>query len=196
MAFPPEKTQGLLDVKDANSLETEAFPSSSPNRVYQPVPDSRTRAIPPSTFPTEGAPTPPLIHYPQSSSSSRASAPPTFPIPFDDNAPPPSYYSDGFANSASSSPFAPASSITNAGMSVPMGGPGNSPSFGRSPSREVTYPSFPPMFLVATGKSLAKGFPIISPASNSNPHPFASHDVYEVDWTRYFSLTLVKPLDY
>jgi hypothetical protein len=41
------------------------------------------------------------------------------------------------------------------------------------------------MFLVATGKSLSKGFPYISPASNSNPHPFASHDVYEVDWMSF-----------
>ena len=194
MAFPPEKNERLLDIKDAKSLEPEAYPSSSP-RVYQPVPDSRSRAISPSpTFPTEKAPTPPPIHYPESSSSSRAIVSPTIPIPFDNNPPPPSYYSDGFANSASSSHFAPASSITSAAISVPMGGPGSPPSFSRPPSREVTYPNFPPMFLVATGKSLSKGFPFISPASNSNPHPFTSHDIYEVDWMRYFSLTLVKPI--
>ena len=196
MIFPPEKTQGLLDTKDGKSRETEALPLSSP-RVYQPGPDSRSHAITPS--PAEKAPTPPLIrleYHPESSSSSRDIVPPTFPSSFD-NTPPPSYYSDSFANSASSSHFAPASSINNAAMSVPIvrPAPGSPFSFARAPSREVTYPSFPPMFLVATGKTLAKGFPYTSPASNSNPHPFASHDVYEVDWMRYFSLTL-EPFDY
>ena len=192
MSFPPEKNQGLLDIKDAKSYETEALPTPSPIVVYQPVPDSRSRAIPPSsTFLAETAPSPPLNreYHPESSSSSRAVVAPTFPIPFDNDAPPPSYYSDarGFANSASSSHFTPASSTNYAPMS--RQGPGSTPSFGRPPSREVTYPNFPPMFLVATGKTLSKGFPYISPASNSNPHPFASHDVYEADWMRYLPLT-------
>ena len=188
MAFPPEKNEGFLDTKHGKNRETEAPPSSRG---------------PSPTFPPEKAPTPPLIrleYHPESSSSSRAIIPPTFPTPFDsdnnpdNNPPPPSYYSDGFANRASSSHFAPASSTTNAAMFVPSPmlrpAPGGPPSFARAPSREVTYPSFPPMFLVATGKTLAKGFPFISPPSNSNPHPFASHDVYELDWMRYFSLTL------
>ena len=187
MTFPPEKTQGLPDIKDAKNRETEALSG---------VPDSR------STFPAEKAPIPPsngLEYHPESSSSSRTIVSPAFPTPFDNNPPPPSYYSDTFANSApSSSRFAPAPSITNAAVSVPMAQPppGSPPSFGRPPSREVTYPNFPPMFLIATGKTLSKGFPYISPPSNSNPHPFASHDVYEVDWMRYFSLTLVKPYYY
>ena len=169
----PEKSQGLVD------SETE---SSSP-RFYQP-------SGPSPTSPAGKAPTPPPIrleYHPESSSSSRAIVSPTFPTPFDNNPPPPSYYPDG---SASSSHFSSASSITNAEVSIPTmsrRAPGSPPSFARPPSREVTYSNFPPMFLVATGKSLAKGFPVISPASNSNPHPFASHDVYEVDWTRYFS---------
>ena len=178
----PEKSQGLVDTNDGKSRETEVLPSSSP-RVYQP-------SGPSPTFP-EKAPSPPLIrleYHPESSSAgSRAIVSPTFPTPFDNNPPPPSYYPDG---SASSSHFSSASSITNAELSIPTmsrRAPGSPPSFARPPSREVTYSSFPPMFLVATGKSLAKGFPVISPASNSNPHPFASHDVYEVDWTRYFS---------
>ena len=182
MILPPEKSQGLLDTKDGKNREIEALPSSSP-RVYQP-------SGPSPTFPAEKVSTPPPIrleYHPESSSSSRAIVPPTLPTSFDSNPPPPSYYSDGFANAASSSHFAPASSITNAAMSVPMArpAPGSHPSFARAPSRQVTYPSFPPMFLVATGKSLAKGFPFISPASNSIPHPFASHDVYEGDWMKY-----------
>ena len=182
----PEKSQGLLDTKDGKGRETETLPSSS-SRVYQPSSDSG----PSPTFPAEKAPTPPLIrleYHPESSSSSRATiVSPNFPTSFDSNPHPPSYYPDG---SASSSHFSSASesSITNAAMPAPMARspPGTPPSFARPPSREVTYPSFPPMFLVATGKSLVKGFPIVSPASNLNPHPFASHDVYEVDWMRYF----------
>ena len=184
MILPPEKSQGLLNTKDGRSRETEALPSSSP-RVYQPSGLS-------PTFPAEKAPTPPPIrleYHPESSSSSRAIVPPTFPTSFDSNPPPPSYYSDGFANAASSSHFSSASSINNTTMPVPMAqpapAPGSHPSFARAPSREVTYPSFPPMFLVATGKSLAKGFPYTSPPSNSNPHPFTSHDVYEGDWMGY-----------
>jgi hypothetical protein len=183
MTFPSGKNQGLLDIKDSKSRETE---DSSPlPRVYHPVPDSRYRAIPPSpTLPAENTPPPPSIRLDYRQESSSSSRAPAFPIPFDNNPPPPSYYSDNLTNS---SYFAPASSITNAASSVPMGQPppDSPPSFGRPPSREVTYPNFPSMFLVATGKSLSKGFPYISPASNSNPHPFASHDVYEVDWMRY-----------
>jgi len=41
------------------------------------------------------------------------------------------------------------------------------------------------MFLIATGKTLDKGFPFTTPPSNSNPHPFASHDVYENDWMSF-----------
>jgi len=41
------------------------------------------------------------------------------------------------------------------------------------------------MFLVATGKTLDKGFPYASPPSTSNPHPFVSHDVNEGDWTSF-----------
>jgi len=41
------------------------------------------------------------------------------------------------------------------------------------------------MFLIATGKTLDKGFPLTTPPSNSNPHPFASHDVYENDWMSF-----------
>ena len=183
----PEKSQGLVDTNDGKSRETEVLPSSSP-RVYQP-------SGPSPTFP-EKAPSPPLIrleYYPESSSAgSRAIVSPTFPTPFDNNPPPPSYYPDG---SASSSHFSSASSIINAEMPIPtiarpQAAPGSHPSFARAPSSEMTYPSFSPMYLVATGKSLAKGFPIILPASNSNPHPFASHDVYEVDWKKYFLFNL------
>lgn len=118
------------------------------------------------------------------SSSSRAIAPPTFPTPFE-NAPPPSYDFTGPATSATSSYYAPASSATVEAMSAPRV-PGSLPvSFNRAPAGSMTYPSFQPMFLVAHGKTLDKGFPIASPPSNSRPHPFVSHDVNEGDWMRY-----------
>lgn len=69
-------------------------------------------------------------------------------------------------------------------MSVPSA-PGAILSFARMPPMDVVYPSFSPMFLVAIGRTLDKGFPEASPPSNLNPHPFASHDVNEKDWTSF-----------
>ena len=116
---------------------------------------------------------------PESSSSYRDTAPPT---PFE-NVPPP--YSNGPAISPNQSYYAPVNPTTVAAMSIPRA-PGMRPvSFSRLPSGHLTYPTFQPMFLVATGKTLDKGFPYASPPSNLNPHPFASHDVSERDWVRY-----------
>jgi len=39
--------------------------------------------------------------------------------------------------------------------------------------------------LVATGKTLDKGFPLASPPSKSDPHPFVSHDINERDWISF-----------
>ena len=114
-------------------------------------------------------------------------APPTFPIP--EHAPPP-LYSDTFVEPATSSYYAPTSSATEYSTSVPP----SSASFSRFPSQDAMYPSFPPIFLVATGKSLHKGFPYASPPSSSNPHPFVSHDVNEGDWTRYI-FAILEPSD-
>ena len=121
------------------------------------------------------------------SSSSRAIASPT--LPTLENAPPP-LYSEQFARPTSSY-FAPTSSTTENAMSVPR----PLAPFSRAPSQNAMYPSFPPMFLVATGKTLDKGFPYASPPSSSNPHPFVSHDINEGDWTRYF-LLMLEPFDY
>jgi len=52
----------------------------------------------------------------------------------------------------------------------------------RAPQQE--YPSFEPTFLIASGKFLTHGFPALPPPSQVTPHPFASHDVSESDWTR------------
>ena len=57
------------------------------------------------------------------------------------------------------------------------------PSFLRQPPKNLPYDSFQPMFLIANGKFLDKGFPLIAPPSAAQPHPFASHDVNEEDWT-------------
>lgn len=103
-------------------------------------------------------------------------APPTFPIPLE-TSPPPSY-SNSFARltaSTSRSYYAPASFDPVGALT----------SFSRVPPENLTYPSFQPMFLVAQGKTLNKGFPSTPPLSSLNPHPFVSHDVTERDWIRY-----------
>jgi len=56
------------------------------------------------------------------------------------------------------------------------------PCFSRPPSEGLAYSSFKPIFLVAQGKTLDKGFPLVSPPSGDRPHPFVSHDINEVDW--------------
>ena len=116
---------------------------------------------------------------PESSSSRRDTAPLRTPF---ENVPPPSYSN---AISSNQSYYAPVNPTTVASMSAPRV-PGTYPvSFSRAPPLDSTYPTFQPMFLVATGKTLDKGFPYTSPPSDSNPHPFASHDVAEGDWIRY-----------
>lgn len=44
--------------------------------------------------------------------------------------------------------------------------------------------SFPPMYLTANGRHLDQGFPLMPPPSLVQPHPFASHDVNELDWNQ------------
>lgn len=59
------------------------------------------------------------------------------------------------------------------------------PSFSRLPPHDLAYGPFQPMFLVASGRYLNKGFPSVPPPSNLRPHPFIIHDVNEGDWTRW-----------
>lgn len=113
------------------------------------------------------------------SSSSSRFAPP--------NVPPPSYDFARPSTSITPSYYAPVSSTTQDVFSTPGGPPA---SFARVPPSHLTYPSFQSMFLVATGKTLDKGFPNASPPSNSNPHPFVTHDVKEGDWMRYLSIVI------
>jgi hypothetical protein len=40
------------------------------------------------------------------------------------------------------------------------------------------------MYLIANGKHLDDGFPVVPPPSPVQPHPFSSRDVREVDWIR------------
>jgi hypothetical protein len=58
------------------------------------------------------------------------------------------------------------------------------PSFSRTAPPHLPYNLFPPMCLVANGNHLNTGFPLLSPPSVLQPHPFVTHDVNEEDWTR------------
>jgi hypothetical protein len=40
------------------------------------------------------------------------------------------------------------------------------------------------MYLIANGRYLDEGFPVVPPPSPMQPHPFSSRDVREVDWIR------------
>lgn len=56
--------------------------------------------------------------------------------------------------------------------------------FSRRPIPGLSYGTFPPVYLIGNGKTLHKGFPMMPPPSTMVPHPFATHDVNEADWTR------------
>jgi hypothetical protein len=59
-------------------------------------------------------------------------------------------------------------------------------SFSRQPPPHLLHTTpFPPIFLIAKGHHLDKGFPICPPPSKFQPHPFTTHDVNEGDWTRW-----------
>ncbi|EIN07893.1 hypothetical protein PUNSTDRAFT_17956, partial [Punctularia strigosozonata HHB-11173 SS5] len=63
------------------------------------------------------------------------------------------------------------------------------PSFARTADSRLPYGPFPYMALTSKGSHLDAGFPLIAPAlSNAapgQPHPFATHDIQEADWTRF-----------
>ena len=56
--------------------------------------------------------------------------------------------------------------------------------FGRRPPLDLSYEDFQPIFLVARGKTLDKGFPPAPPPSTAHVHPFTSHNIDEADWLR------------
>ncbi|KAF7310292.1 hypothetical protein MIND_00403200 [Mycena indigotica] len=53
------------------------------------------------------------------------------------------------------------------------------------PRAAVAPAAFAPMFLLAEGNSLKRGFPVIPPPSGQSPHPFSVHDVGEGDWREF-----------
>lgn len=59
------------------------------------------------------------------------------------------------------------------------------PSFTRAASQNVSYAPFPPIASQSLGSNLDKGWPLVPPPSMTQPHPFATHDVQEEDWTRF-----------
>jgi hypothetical protein len=94
-------------------------------------------------------------------------------------------------NSFSGPPGLPTSSR---GLLSSVGGSANSPSKNQSPSMPPSFfrppppnlicTTFPPMYLIANGRYLDEGFPVVPPPSPMQPHPFSSRDVREVDWIR------------
>ncbi|PPQ69849.1 hypothetical protein CVT25_005490 [Psilocybe cyanescens] len=60
--------------------------------------------------------------------------------------------------------------------------------FSRIPPPHISYDSFKPLFLVANGKTLEKGFPRVQPPSVVHPHPFTYHDVTESDWLSFLDV--------
>ncbi|KAF8157000.1 hypothetical protein B0H34DRAFT_635159, partial [Crassisporium funariophilum] len=60
--------------------------------------------------------------------------------------------------------------------------------FSRAPLAELPYAPFQPIFLVARA-NLDKGFPLLAPPSQAQPHPFVLHDVSEGDWLSFLEDT-------
>ncbi|TFK75485.1 hypothetical protein BDN72DRAFT_892018 [Pluteus cervinus] len=111
-------------------------------------------------------PSPPTVH---ASSASLALRPP-----------PPSHSSRhaGYATLRPTQSFQNVSAANFSDPTPPL-------SFSRSPPRHILYPQFQPIFLIASGKFLDKGFPPVAPPSSTRPHPFAVHDVNQGDWLRF-----------
>ncbi|CCL98039.1 uncharacterized protein FIBRA_00033 [Fibroporia radiculosa] len=59
------------------------------------------------------------------------------------------------------------------------------PPFLRHPPPNLPYSPFEPSTLMGTHKDLNKAFPLVAPPSRTVPHPFATHDITEQDWTRF-----------
>jgi hypothetical protein len=59
------------------------------------------------------------------------------------------------------------------------------PSFSRAPARNLPYSPFTPCVAKTIGNTLETGFVVLPPPTQMQPHPFATHDVNEEDWTRF-----------
>jgi len=59
------------------------------------------------------------------------------------------------------------------------------PGFHRQPPQNASYAPFEPTVLISKDKELSNGFPPVPPPSTGKPHPFATHDVTEQDWSLF-----------
>ncbi|KDR72519.1 hypothetical protein GALMADRAFT_228809 [Galerina marginata CBS 339.88] len=116
---------------------------------------------------------------------------PAFPVPEDHR---PTYSTitstrTYYATSSSTSGSAPTSPRHRDGLdiSIPTANDALPSAFSRAPPPELSYPAFNPIFLVAQGKTVDKGFPAAPPPSSVQPHPFTSHDVGEADWLSFLN---------
>ncbi|KAJ6556559.1 hypothetical protein DFH09DRAFT_923443 [Mycena vulgaris] len=63
--------------------------------------------------------------------------------------------------------------------------PAQPSSFSRALPPNLPQKAFKAMFLLAEKNSLRAGFPLSLPPSPDQPHPFALHDVSEMDWHQF-----------
>jgi hypothetical protein len=94
----------------------------------------------------------------------------------------PTSMSQNYPPGASSSSNPLSLNISNQAHSLGTSQPS---SFSRPAPPYLPYSLFPPMYLIANDNRLDKGFPLLPPPSALQPHPFATHDVNEEDWTRW-----------
>lgn len=59
------------------------------------------------------------------------------------------------------------------------------PPFLLSPPENMYFPSFEPITLISTSKTLHHGFPPVPPPARARPRPFAAHDIRKEDWLRF-----------
>ncbi|KAF7362645.1 hypothetical protein MVEN_00613600 [Mycena venus] len=156
----------MILLEDKVDTPTPSSSSLSPNTQYSPAS--------PGYYSNSS-------HYAPSSSAGSSSlrAPPAWHTSSSDTAlpiagsPPPSF---------------PPLSTTHSHSYLPVSvKPAEPPSLTRLPPSNLPRTSFQPMFLLAEGNSLSKGFPYAIPPTSVQPHPFSIRDVNETDWTQFLT---------
>lgn len=152
---------------------SEAGPSPDTETMYEPFSASCAYARPPVV--------------PQITGVAASNTPPDYMVPSVRTDMYPRYSSPASFNSPPRSmpPTHNLLSLVGGGTSTSSHqNPGLPPSFARPPPPNLYYNTFPPTYLIANGRHLDDGFPVVPPPSLVQPHPFSLRDVREVDWIR------------